>query len=153
MTQYLGIRFEERYRNPGKEPFRYDYPTVGVGRQRLWRMTDVAGRVHVEADRLLELLRVEDAPYVHEHIRHDRRDSFRLVHYEVAELRSICDRLATEIDRAVDLESVRAAALEGDSRDDIGPAREDALAVYDRACDVVEVCDAGLRLGVQLEVY
>ncbi|QRV14172.1 hypothetical protein [Haloterrigena salifodinae] len=72
---------------------------------------------------------------------------------ELEKLRSIYDRLATEIERAVDLESVRAAALEGDSRDDIGAPRYDALAVYDRVRNVVEVCDTGLMLGVALEVY
>lgn len=155
MTRYLGVRFERRYREPGTEPFRFDHPTVDVGRQRVWRMTDVAERLDVETDRLLELVRVEDAPYVHEHVKHDYADPFRLQPHEAAELRAICDDLAEAIADAVDVEAVGAETLaaSGDVREAVGAFRHDCLAVHERAEDVIEVCDAGLDLGVHLEVY
>lgn len=155
VTRYIGVRFEYRYRDPDYAPFRFDHPTVGVGRQRLWQITDVADALDVRTAAFLEVLGTEDRPYVHSHTRHDPPQSFRVPQSDAETLARFCRTLRQRVESHHDVEAIAAdidAAETTNVRDSVGERRYDALKAYERTGDLLELCHTCFELDVSLEV-
>lgn len=156
MTRYLGVRFEDTYREPGCEPFRYDYPTVDVGHNAVRRIVAVADGLDVDHADVRSLLRADDEPYVHEGHIHDAPDPFRLEPYEIEWLVGWCRQFVASVERAVDLDVIAAEAAGRDpytAREKVGEFRHDCWKTNERVSDTVDLCETARELGVSLDVY
>lgn len=176
MTRYLGIRFEDHYRDPGSEPFRYDHPTVDVDTDRLDELERAAATLDVDVDGLRGLLDPDQRASTERQgggedsaervAGRDRlrlhRDEIEALHAHATRLRRACEAYdlgairagvedAADADAGIASPDHDAVVLADDVREAVGPTKYETLLAYERVRDLVALCEIALDADVALE--
>lgn len=163
MSRYLGIRFEDRYRTRGHEPFRFDHPTVAVPTNGVRQVAAVAERCDHAAlgERFRDHFQVQPGEFAFPAGDGPAGTAFFEIDLELAAaIHEDCEGLAAAVEGIYDLPAVEAevdelaepGARATTVREAVGAARHDAVHVHRRLRRIQEVCREGFRLDVPLEV-